>query len=108
MITRDEFSVLKLIHGKDVVFNDNTGFYFSLSSNLMEQVNIDSDIIKEYKELEQLCEVDRNILFLYAYGDDIATSICVKTLEAINNIPGLEEFILSNVGANCYTSGDCW
>ena len=62
------------------------------------------NLIEDYNEdrcdvLENLSKDVDGITFHYGYGDDIVSFVSVDSLELLDKVEGLEDFLRSNLGS---------
>ena len=100
-MNKQEFNQLKKENGTKVVWKNEDGFHFSMGEDLMHLS--DDDEFDNYDRIQQACDKTAGIDFAVGYGDDTVNCISVKELSDMNKVEGLEEFITTYVGSNCYT-----
>ena len=83
-MTKLEFTNLEYTNKNEL------GYYY----NLIEDYN--EDRLEVLKNLSK--DVD-GITFHYGYGDDIVSFVSVDSLELLDKVEGLEDFLRSNLGS---------
>ena len=83
-MTREEFTNLEYTNKNEL------GYCF----NLIEDYNEDKCDV-----LENLSKDVNGITFHYGYGDDLVSFVSVDSLELLDKVEGLEDFLRSNLGS---------
>ena len=83
-MTREEFTNLEYTNKNEL------GYCF----NLIEDYNED-----RLEVLENLSKDVNGINFNYGYGDDLVSFVSVDSLELLDKVEGLEDFLRSNLGS---------
>ena len=85
-MTREEFTNLEYTNKNEL------GYCF----NLVE--DYDEDRLEYFKDKVLFANI-KGIEFHYGYGDDIVSFVSVDSLELLDKVEGLEDFLRSNLGS---------
>jgi len=96
-MTKNKFNELQKLHGSNLVYAESGVFNFSMSDGLM---NMDSDEIDVYDEVEEEINGIKGGEWWVAMGDDIIHCISFTSLDDISE--KVEKFIEEWIGNNCY------
>ncbi len=99
-MNKAQFDELVKEHGSDLVWFDEEAKHYTFTMG--DGVDDDFDFYIEMED-QLLNDAHPGIEWCVAMGDDIVSWISVKSLEVISEVPRLEEFIIENIGDNCYS-----
>ena len=91
-----DFDELQDQHGTNVVWVDGDGYHFCMGDGVDHED-------EEYERLETECDGHPYIEWSVVMGDDLVNCISVNELSDFDDLPGLEQFVIDNIGPNCYT-----
>lgn len=100
-MNKAKFDELVNMHGSDLVWFDEEEKHYTFTMG--DGVDDDFDFYIEMED-QLLNDAHPGIEWCVAMGDDTVSWISVKSLEVISEVPRLEEFIIENIGDNCYSN----
>ena len=96
----NKFAELVNLHGDKLVYVEGSKFVFTIGD-----VEVDDKLVELMKRAEHLINCGGEVNIYVGYGDDLPNAVSVRDLSNFG-VDGLEEWVIENIGENCYSDED--